>query len=250
MLLEALFHIYLNTGKLDEAYKVAQGLAELLPTEVNKTRLSGVEDVKHRNDVAHYVVKLASYLKEKGEDEQLTNLLNSIPLEIVNEPALVSLKQEYMPIKNWDKDEIAIYCGPGWEKWSPKSLAKGIGGSEEAVIYNSRELAKLGWKVTVYAGPEDDAGEYDGVVYKNHYDINWKDNFNVFIAWRNIAVFDMPIRAKKTYLWNHDIQNPMTYTPERVARIDKCMFLSKWHRDNVPALSDSKVMLTSNGIVL
>jgi tetratricopeptide (TPR) repeat protein len=250
MMLEALFHIYLNTGKLDEAYKVAQGLVELLPTDINKSRLAGVEDVKHRNDVAHYVVKLAAYLKEKGENEQLTNLLNSIPLEIVNEPALVSLKQEFMPVKNWGKDEIVIYCGPGWEKWSPKSLAKGIGGSEEAVIYNSRELTKLGWKVTVFAGPEDEAGEYDGVVYKNHYDINWKDNFNVFISWRNIAVFDMPIRAKKSYLWNHDLQNNLTYTPDRLSKIDKVFFLSKFHRDNVPCLSEDKVMITGNGVII
>ena len=250
MMLESLFHIYLNTGKLDEAYKVAQGLVELLPNDINRERLEGVEDVKKRNDVAHHVVKLAYYLKEKGETEQLRNLLNSIPLEIVSEPALVGLKQELMPSKEWADDEIVIYCGPGWEKWSPKSLAKGIGGSEEAVIYNSRELAKLGWKVTVYADPQEDAGEYEGVIYRPYYDINWKDYFNVFISWRNIAVFDVPLRARKSYLWNHDIQNPMTYTPDRVARIDKCMFLSQWHRENVPDLPDDKVMLTSNGIVL
>ncbi len=250
MMLEALFHIYLNTGKLDEALKVAQGLAELLPTEINKSRLEGVEDVKHRNDVAHYVVKLASYLKEKNETEQLTNLLNSIPLEIVNEPVLINLRQEFMPPKEWGKDEIMIYCGAGFEKWSPKSVARGLGGSEEAVVYNSRELTKLGWKVTVYADPQDEAGVYEGVTYKPHYEVNWKDNFNIVIGWRNIGIFDLPLRCKKAYLWNHDIQNPMTYTPERVAKIDKVFFLSKWHRDNVPALPDDKVMITGNGVNL
>jgi len=250
MILEALFHIYLNTGKLDEAYKVAQGLVELLPTEINKSRLEGVEDVKHRNDIAHYIVKLASHLQETKQTEQLKNLLNSIPLEIVNEPALVNLKQSLMPARTWAGDEVAIFCGQGYEKWSPKSLTKGLGGSEEAVVYNSRELAKLGWKVTVYADPQEDAGEYDGVTYLPHYAINWRDNFNVLIAWRNIAVFDLPLHTKKAYLWNHDIQNPMTYTKERLDKIDKVFFLSQWHRDNVPELPDNKVMLTGNGIIV
>ncbi len=250
MLLEALFHIYLNTGKLDEAYKVAQGLNELIPSEINRGRLDGVADVKKRNDVAHYVVKLATYLNEQNETEQLKNLLNSIPLEIVNEPALINLKQSLMPIRNWEKDEIAIYCGAGFEKWSPKSIAKGVGGSEEAVIYNTRELAKLGWRVTVYADPQDDAGEYDGVIYKNHYEINWRDNFNILIAWRQIQVFDLPLRTKKAYLWNHDLQNALTYTPERIAKIDKVFFLSKFHRDNVSALPDDKVMITANGVIV
>jgi len=252
MMLESLFHIYLNTGKLDEAYKVAQGLAELLPTDINKDRLVGVEDVKHRNDIAHYIVKLAYHLKETNQEEQLKNLLNSIPLEIVNEPALVNLRQTMMPPRDWTDKEIAIYCGAGFEKWSPKSIAKGLGGSEEAVVYNSRELAKLGWKVVVYADPQDDKGDYEGVEFRNHYEMNWRDNFNILIAWRQIGVFDLPIKTKKAYLWNHDIQNPMTYTPERIAKIDKVFFLSQWHRENVPSniLPNEKVMITGNGVVL
>jgi tetratricopeptide (TPR) repeat protein len=252
MILEALFHIYLNTGKLDEAYKVAVELNSLLPTEINSTRVEGVADVKNRNDMAHHIVKLAYYLQQTNQTEQLKNLLNSMPKEIVSEPALVNLRQSLMPPKVWADNEVVIYCGPGFEKWSPKSLARGLGGSEEAVVYNSRELAKLGWKVTVYADPQDDEGVYEGVEFKNHYEINWRDEFNIFIAWRQIGVFDLPIQAKKAYLWNHDIQNPVTYTKERMDKIDKVFFLSQWHRENVPAniLPDSKVMLTGNGIIL
>jgi tetratricopeptide (TPR) repeat protein len=252
MILEALFHIYLNTGKLDEAYKVAHDLNELLPTELNRSRVDGIADVKNRNDMAHHIVKLAVHLKNTNQTEQLKNLINSIPVEIASEPALVSLRQTMLPTRDWADNEIMIYCGQGFEKWSPKNVAKGIGGSEEAVIYNSKELTKLGWKVTVYADPQDDQGDYEGVTYLPHYAINWRDNFNIIIAWRNIALFDLPLRYKKAYLWNHDIQDPTSYTPERVAKIDKCFFLSQWHRENVPVdkLPDSKVMLTGNGVVV
>jgi hypothetical protein len=106
--------------------------------------------------------------------------------------------------------------------------------------------------VTVYGDPQDEAGNYEGVEFKNHYEINWRDEFNIFIAWRQIGVFDLPIQAKKAYLWNHDIQQSVTYTKERMDKIDKVFFLSQWHRENVPAtiLPDSKVMLTGNGVII
>jgi tetratricopeptide (TPR) repeat protein len=251
MILESLFHIYLNTGQLDLCFKVASELARLLPSELNATRLKDITDLQQRNNLAHWTVKLAYHLRETKQFTQLNNLIQSIPQEIANEPVLVNLKKEFSPVKTWNKDEIAIYCGPGFEKWSPKSVSKGIGGSEEAVIYLSKELAKLGWKVTVFADPQDDAGVYDGVNFVPYYDINWKDNFNIFISWRQIQLFDVPeFHAKKAYLWNHDIINPLTCTKERVDKIDKLIVLSEWHRQNIPLVPDEKILISSNGILI
>lgn len=250
MILEALFHIYVNTGKLEECEKVCQGLVSIEANELNLRRLSDVQDVRKRNDLAHYTVKLAHHLHSTQQVQQLKALINSIPMEIAGEPALIDLRNQFMPPKTWGDDSVVIYCGPGFEKWSPKNVSQGIGGSEEAVIYLSKELAKLGWKVTVYNEPQDDAGEYEGVTYVPHYEINWNDNYNIFISWRQIGLFDLPIKAKKAYLWNHDIQNPLDYKPERLSKIDKVMFLSKWHRSNVPKLDESKVMYTANGLSL
>lgn len=248
MILEALFHIYVNTGKLEECEKVTQALVDIAPTDLNKERLTSIQDVKNRNNLAHYTVKLAHHLHSTNQVQQLKALINSVPVEIVNEPALVDLRNQFSPAKTWGEKDIAIFCGAGFERWSPKNVAQGIGGSEEAVIYISKELAKLGWKVTVFADPMDDAGEYEGVNYVPHYTINWNDSFNILISWRQIGVFDLPIKAKKAYLWLHDIQNALEYTPERVAKIDKVMFLSKWHRSNVPNLAEDKILYTSNGL--
>ena len=249
MILEALFHIYLNTGKLEECLKVATDLNTMLPNDLNAGRVRDVDDLKKRNDLAHYIVKLAYHLNQTGQKEQLENLVYSIPLEIANEPAMVDLRNQFTKPRVWADDEIAIYCGPGFEQWSWKSVAKGIGGSEEAVIYLSRELAKLGWKVYVYGDPGDSAGINEGVAWLPYYHINWKDEFNILIGWRNIALFDVPgLKTKRSYLWNHDLQNGLTYTPERINKITKAFFLSKYHRDNVPSLNESKVMITGNGI--
>lgn len=249
MILEALFHIYLNTGKLEECLKVATDLNEMLPNDLNAGRVRDVSDLKSRNDLAHYIVKLASHLNKTGQIEQLENLVTSIPVEIADEPVMVNLRQQFTKPKVWADDEIAIYCGQGFEQWSWKSVSKGVGGSEEAVINMSRELARLGWKVYVYADPQADAGIHEGVTWLPYYHINWRDEFNILIGWRNIGIFDVPnLKAKRSYLWNHDLQNNLTYTPERVNKMTKAFFLSKYHRDNVPALPDNKVMITANGI--
>lgn len=249
MILESLFHIYLNTGRLDECLKVAHDLSDMVPTDLNKQRFRDMSDIKNKNDIAHHVVKLAYHLKQTNQTEQLKALINSIPREIAEEPALVSLRNDMIPPRDWEKDEISIFCGPGWEKWSPKNTSRGIGGSEEAVIYLTKELAKLGWRVIVYADPQEEAGVYDNVTYLPHYHINWKDNFNILVSWRQIGIADIPgLRAKKIYVWNHDIQNKFTYTKERVDKITKFMFLSKWHRENVPDLLEEKIFYTGNGI--
>ena len=248
MMLECLFHIYFNTQNLDLCEKTASKLIEVAPTDLNMARLQEVTNWRKQNDLAHWVIKLANHLNTTNQKAKLSALVNAIPNEIDNAPALVDLRNALIPSRNWGEDEIAIYCGPGFEKWSPKNEAKGIGGSEEAVINMGRELTKLGWKVTVYGDPEE-AGYYEGVNYLPSYYVNWRDNFNILISWRQIGMFDIPnLKAKKSYLWNHDLQNALTYTPERVAKIDKVFFLSKFHRSNVPQLSESKIMYTANGI--
>lgn len=250
MILEALFHIYVNTGKLDECEKVCEGLVEIMPSDLNKERLASVKDVKYRNNLAHWTVKLAHHLHSTKQVAQLKALINSIPLEIASEPALVDLRNQFMPPKQWAGDTIVIYCGPGFEKWSPKNVSQGIGGSEEAVIYLSKELAKLGWKVSVFADPQDEAGEYEGVSYIPHYEINWNDNFNILISWRQIGLFDLPVKAKKAYLWCHDLLNNMEFNEQRLNKIDKIFVLSKFHRSNIPSVPDAKIMLTANGLSL
>jgi tetratricopeptide (TPR) repeat protein len=247
MILEVLFHVHFNTQNIDLTDKTIDKLVEMAPLEVNLNRQREVKRWKKQNELARWIINLASHLNSTGQKGKLKALVNAIPDEIDSAPALVQMRNDLTPPKQWGSNEIAIFCGPGFEKWSPKSVASGVGGSEEAVIHMGEELTKLGWKVTVYADP-DDPGNYNGVEYQPYYYINWKDQFNVLIAWRNIGVFDLPIKARKAYLWNHDLQNAMTYTPERLKKMDKVMFLSKFHRNNVPSLAEDKILYTHNGI--
>src|SRR6266571_5274549 len=62
----------------------------------------------------------------------------------------VKRNTEYRKTASSGKD-LVIYCGHTKHQWNPELFkTKGFGGSEEAVIYLTRELAKLGWDITVY----------------------------------------------------------------------------------------------------
>jgi glycosyltransferase involved in cell wall biosynthesis len=69
---------------------------------------------------------------------------------------------------------------------------RGLGGSESAVILNSRELAKIGFDVTVYnACNEEDnkPGIYDGVRYRPLSEIALGETYDVVISSRVVTPF-------------------------------------------------------------
>lgn len=95
---------------------------------------------------------------------------------------------------------VAFYCfeyGNAWfPNWGPSSLGleqgTGLGGSEEALIHLSRELADLGFWVEVYADPvERDVGRDRGfgrgggrVVWYPYKAYDASCPPDVFVAWR------------------------------------------------------------------
>lgn len=251
--LEIIYNCSLNLSKVDEAWAAAVKLNELLPDDAQmKQTYQFITNLRMQRDVTKHIVELSDILKQTGERAKIKSLLASAPQFVQDNPFLINLRNQNIPPKAWGKDEVVIYCGPGFTNWSPPKMANPgeafIGGSEEAVIMASKHLVDLGFKVTVYADPGEDEGMFEGVNWLPYYKFNRLDNFNILIAWRDIRFFDSEFKAKKAYLWAHDIQNPQEYTKERLDRLTKVFFLSKWHRDNVPALDESKVFLTTNGI--
>ena len=252
--LEIIYNACLNLGQIDKAIAAAVKLKELYPTDQYvDNAFNFINLIRQERDITKSIIEMADYLKKTGERHKIKTLLASVPAAFEKNPYIVDLNMKNNPPKFWGKDEIALFCGPGFTNWSPKTLSNPgqnfVGGSEEAVILMSRELAKLGWKVTVYGDPGTDEGVYDGVRWLPYFKFNRQDKFNIIIVWRQLGFFDMTdIKYNKAFLWLHDIQSPLEYKKERVDRIDKVFFLSKWHRDNVPALPEDKVFITSNGI--
>lgn len=252
-ILEVMYNASLNLGKIDEAYAAAEKLSHLYPNDTTMAQtMQFITSLRAERDITQRVVQLADALKATGERPKIKALLNAVPKAIENNPFIQKLYQDNIPPAHRDEKDIVIYCGPGFTNWSPQLMKNPkqtfVGGSEEAVIRMSSELARQGWKVTVYGDPGADEGEYEGVLWLPYYKFNRNDHFNILISWRDIRFFDGDFNAKLAYLWCHDIQNPHEFTDERLAKIHKVFFLSKWHRDNVPTLQDSKILLTTNGI--
>lgn len=147
---------------------------------------------------------------------------------------------------------ITFLCGDSWEKWSPKSEQTGIGGSEEAVINMSRELAKLGHDVTVYNHCDDDAGEYDGVRFVDVLDYDNPET-DVLIGWRSTQPWKMASSKKNWkvgYHWLHDVMPEDDVMQCLAMGADKIMVLSKYHRRLFPNILNKEIFLTQNGVNL
>jgi glycosyltransferase involved in cell wall biosynthesis len=160
---------------------------------------------------------------------------------------------------NWEKNSIVIYSNLPFhvEDWAAPSIEQGIAGSQEAVIYLSQELVKLGYQVTVFNRCGEMEGEYDGVRYKSVDKLNLQDNFNVFIFHRHwLQPMMMKVKSRKTAVWMHD--NPSILPPikdsqrnEFLESFEKLFVLSNFHKSLLPKwIPEEKIFLTRNGINL
>ena len=250
--LEVMYHANLYTNRLDEAWAAAQKMGEIFPDqEVTKQRIDLTNSLKRQREMTQAIMNLANHLRATGESHKLKPLLVATPAEIADNPFMVNLSKQIYPPRIWMENEIAIFCGMGFTPWTPKSLtdpgANFVGGSEEACIRVGQELSKKGWKVTVYGDPGADEGEYDGVKYLPYFKFNAQDQFNILIGWRNPKFVDGNYQARRIYIWCHDIVNNLDYTPERVAKIHKVIFLSRWQRSGAPNVPEEKCFYSNNG---
>lgn len=147
--------------------------------------------------------------------------------------------------------EVAIYCGPGWQTWSPLSIEApgGLGGSETAAVRLGTALTRLGYTVTTYG--EVEPGMYGQVVYRHHSAFDPLERRAAVICSRFPALTDRPVNAHRTLLWMHDTDYGPALTPQRTEGFDALMVLSEWHRGHVertyPWASD-KLVVTGNAI--
>jgi len=258
--LEVDYHISLIEMNLAKTKQDLQLLLKMFPKQPDyEHRLKVIENMEKLNKTSQSIIYLGKYLEDQKEDLKLPYLVKAIPKELQVEKFASEMRHRFLPAKIWEKNEVAILCGPGWETWTPDSMKTGLGGSEEAVVHMGEQLTKFGYKVTVYANPMEKEGLYNGVEYKQWYDMNPKDVFNILILWRSIGFVDVSPKAKFIMLWMHDIPNNPDFTEERVGRLNKIAVLSEYHKsllrmqlDNgtfIP-IPENKIFLTANGIDL
>lgn len=238
--------------ELDEALRCINKALKLRPYDpkIKEARERVMFLVNHRDNM-----KAANRLireLEKDEKDKIIPLLSGLPASLNDTPPVIAARQRHTKPTVWPEKSIVIYTGhSSLGIWGPWSLNEGgIGGSEEAVVRLSQELAKLGWVVTVYGTPGERAGLIDGVDWKQYWELNAQDEFNILISWRQPGFFDVPLKAKKKYLWLHDVMPKEEFTKERIDAIDRFIFVSRYHsqRPEFDDIPTKKKFVSSNGI--
>jgi len=237
----------LRKGKLDEAVEWATQRHEVLADGLLDNALAE----QNKQMVAKGFVNFATYLNKSGRYDDVLKLLQLAPEEYKEEQFLLQIANS-LPPKKWGENSIVYFASWGakhLENWNGNSVKKGIGGSESAVIYLSEEWVKQGYEVTVFCDTQK-TEFINGVLYVPYFLMNFNDEFETLILWRSPHLLDMPrFKAKNIWMDLHDIVDPTQWTPERIAKVDKVFFKSKWHRDNLPTLPDAKAVIISNGVV-
>ena len=132
-----------------------------------------------------------------------------------------------------------------------------LGGSETAVICMARELARLGHRVRVFC-PGPRPGEYDGVAYS---DLREFPRFaeqevcDVFVCSRFLDGLVAPVRAKRYFLWNHDLllEEAAPTVQSLMYRIDALFCLSEFQKEQYQRLLEvpaERFVVTRNGVDL
>lgn len=240
----------IKTGQIDDAIYWMKVRNQILQKEDDGI-IKTLEEVKLLNQAAGWTWNLAKWLKEHGHATKVKYLLESLPNELGREQFAHIIANDVKEPRVWGDKEICYYANFGgefFEKFSGKSAVTGIGGSETAVIRLSEEWTKLGYKVTVYCDPREEAGEFNGVTYRPWFECNWNDTFSTLILWRSPHLLDRNIKAKRIFVDLHDVASQLDWTKERMDKVTKVFFKSNYHRKMIPKLPDSKVQIISNGI--
>lgn len=220
--------------KLSEALEMAQKALDIQPfSESAKENRDNIQKLLRHKNLMQGASRVIRELKDSGEEFKIIPLLDQLPESLADSPIVIEARQFYTPAKKWAKNSLAIYVGQGpLGMWGPWSLNEGgIGGSEEAVVRMSQEMTALGWDVTVFGMPGKRAGDIDGVHWRHYWEINNKDSFDVLISWRQPAFFDFKWKARKKYLWLHDVMPAEELSKERLNNLDKVIYVSQYHAD-------------------
>ena len=163
------------------------------------------------------------------------------------------------------KKILIIYCNEydqtWWPNWGPTSMdTGGAGGSEEAVIFLSKEMHKVyGYHVEVYGDPlpefwgqRKDTGVW--WLPLKSYDAYLQDSSlvpDIFVSWRYHISTAYGENAKQQYIWLQDISKryKVAFTDEYIDSVSGVFTLSQFHGRE--ALSDyalKKTFVTPNAL--
>lgn len=234
---------YYQMGKYKKALEVMKLLKDKFPTKKSlrekfKFLTKELEDFMDVDALAKELEGL--------NDKDFKKRVDALPEHLKYHPGVRSMYNMRFIKQTASGKDLVYLCYPTSKEWNPDK--QDIGGSEEAVINLSRELAELGWNVTVYNSCGKKAKKYGKVWFKPFWMYNYRDKQDVTILWRSPNMADYEINSDKIYVDLHDVIKPAELTKERLEKIDKIFVKTQAHRDLFEAVPDDKFSIIPNGV--
>lgn len=112
----------------------------------------------------------------------------------------------------------------------PDIFGRGVGGAELAMMTWAETMAKRGHRVRVYNNPNRQ-GNYNGVAYLPQSDFSWREERDVFIAFRSPNRFTRMCRAAVKLFWSTDQQTVGNFATDIFPYVDRIVCISPFHVD-------------------
>lgn len=239
--------IYYNKHRPDLMLPLLKGCLKIYPDD--KLLKDYVKDAEKDKAMLAKALTHVQKLQKIKDKAKLKKKLDALPEDMQSHPHIVQLRNQNFVKETSTGKDLVIYCGNTMQQWNPELFkTQGVGGSEEAVIHMSRELAKLGWNVTVYNNCGHKPLTADGVTYRPFWEFNFRDKQDVVVLWRWAKPLDAPINAPKVFLDLHDVVPEGELTPKRLEKVTKIFVKSKFHRSLFPNTPDKHFAIVPNGL--
>ncbi len=237
-------------NKIDEVEALLSIAAKYYGNEDDgiKEMRKNLVDAKRKRDLLHSYNILRSVAEHEGRLSDIRALAKATPAEIRSAHEVARYLPKERPL---DKKSIVFLCGGGMpDGWGPDLIKTGIGGSEEAVCYLSEQFAKKGWHVEVYA--ECKRQTWQGVEWYPVNEFSGDDDerlADVLIVWRSVhQVLTFGVKARRTYLWLHDMPDPTVWLHGLWDAFDGIFVLSQFHKKVHHFLPEEKLIVSANGL--
>lgn len=243
----ALAKVYFNKSRPDLALPMLKGCLKIYPRD--ESLKDTIKDMERENDrLAKVITACETIEKLDGNLEKIRYELSKLDHDLQSHPAICRIRNKYFVKTESSGKDITYYCGQTQHEWNPEmAKTKGIGGSEEAVINLSKEWAKMGYNVTVYNSCGNEPMTCDGVRYEPFWAYNAKDKVDITILWRRPNLADYDLNTSKLFVDVHDVIPAGEFTEKRLAKIDRVMVKTRFHRSLFPNVPDEKIYCVPNG---
>lgn len=125
---------------------------------------------------------------------------------------------------------LDLYCNDGSPLGitPPDIFTRGVGGAELAMMTWAEVMAQRGHRVRVYNNPKT-PGSYNGVEYLPQTALNWREERDVFIAFRSPNRYTRIARADVKVFWSTDQQTVGNFATDVFPYVDRIVCISPFH---------------------